>query len=86
MRERGLQHDDALEATRRDGSTAGIRSLADCSTSVLHDYGQHLLDATAQERPRLKILVSLTRLWAFDQLSARPNGVGRPPWEDLRPR
>ncbi len=24
----------------------------------------------------------MTRLWAFDQLSARPNGIGRPPWQD----
>jgi integrase len=27
--------------------------------------------------------MSLTRLWAFDQLSAHPNGIGRPPWEEL---
>ena len=31
----------------------------------------------------LRILLSLTRLWAFDQLSARPSGIGRPPWEEL---
>lgn len=61
----------------------GIRSLADCTTSVLHDYGQHLLDAKYSRGRVFKILISLTRLWAFDQLSARPNGVGRPPWEDL---
>ena len=28
-------------------------------------------------------MVALTRLWAFDQLSARPNGIGRPPWDEL---
>jgi integrase len=27
--------------------------------------------------------MSLTRLWAFDQLSARPSGIGRPPSEEL---
>ena len=61
----------------------GIRSLAECSASVLHDYGQHLRDTSRSRGPVLKILVSLTRLWAFDQLSARPNGIGRPPWDEL---
>jgi hypothetical protein len=28
-------------------------------------------------------LVALTRLCALDQLSARPNGIACPPWEDL---
>ncbi|TQM78165.1 hypothetical protein FHX81_0419 [Saccharothrix saharensis] len=33
--------------------------------------------------PRLhELLLALTRLWAFDQLSARPCRIGRPPWED----
>ncbi|TVZ06299.1 integrase [Trebonia kvetii] len=61
----------------------GARSLADCSTSLLHEYGLHLRDANCTRKAVLKILVSLTRLWAFDQLSARPNGIGRPPWDDL---
>jgi hypothetical protein len=61
----------------------GIRSLADCSTSVLHDYGQYLRDTNLSRNYVHKALSSLTRLWAFDQLSARRNGVGRPPWDEL---
>lgn len=61
----------------------GIRSLADCSMAVLHDYGQHVLEAGRRREYTLGILLSLTRLWAFDQLSALPSGIGRPPWEEL---
>jgi hypothetical protein len=61
----------------------GIRSLADCSMAVLHDYGQHVLDEGRSRQYTLGILMSLTRLWAFDQMSARPSGIGRPPWEEL---
>ena len=61
----------------------GTGSLAECGTSVLHEYGQYLRDMSHNRRPVLKSLVALTRLWAFDQLSARPNGVGRPPWDEL---
>ena len=62
----------------------GIRSLADCNAGVLHDYGQHAPRRGPQQEARpTETLVSLTRLWAFDQLSARPSGIGRPPWEDL---
>jgi hypothetical protein len=61
----------------------GIGSLAECSTSVLHDYGRHLRDSGRGRGPILKSLVALTRLWAFDQLSAHPNGIERPPWEEL---
>jgi len=61
----------------------GIRSLSGCGTSVLHDYGQHLRDTNRSREQVLKLLVPLTRLWAFDQLSARPNGIGRPPWDEL---
>lgn len=60
----------------------GIGSLAECSTSVLHDYGPHLRDSGRGRGPILKSLVALTRLWAFDQLSAHPNGIERPPWEE----
>jgi hypothetical protein len=59
----------------------GICTLADCDTGVLHDYGQHLLVLHAKRNRLHDILVSLTRLWAFDQLSARPAGIGCPPWE-----
>jgi integrase len=61
----------------------GIRSLAGCDASVLDDYSQHLRDSGQSRKRVLVSLVALTRLWALDQLSARPNGIARPPWEDL---
>jgi hypothetical protein len=61
----------------------GTGSLAECSAGVLHDYGQHLRDTSHDRGPVLKSLVALTRLWAFDQLSASPSGIGRPPWDEL---
>jgi hypothetical protein len=61
----------------------GIGTLADCTAGVLHDYGLHVRDSGHSRGHVMQILVSLTRLWAFDQLSARPSGVGRPPWDEL---
>jgi integrase len=61
----------------------GVTSLARCDAAVLHQYGQHVRDRRQSRARTLTILVSLTRLWAFDQLSARPNGIGRPPWDEL---
>jgi len=61
----------------------GIRSLAGCDAGVLDDYGQHLRDSGQSRKRVLVSLVALTRLWALDQLSARPNGIACPPWEDL---
>ena len=60
-----------------------IGSLAGCDADVLHGYGLHVRDSGRSRGVVVKILVSLTRLWALDQLSARPNGIGRPPWEEL---
>ncbi|MFI7676369.1 integrase [Actinophytocola sp. NPDC049390] len=62
--------------------TCGIRRLADCTTSVLDDYGQHLLSGHTNRNHTHKMLGAVTRLWAFDQLSARPAGIGRPPWDE----
>ena len=61
----------------------GIRRLADCTADVLHDYGQRARDAGHSRSHVMKTLAALTRLWAFDQLSAIPAGIGRPPWEEL---
>jgi integrase len=61
----------------------GIRSLAGCDAGVLDDYGQHLRDSGQSRKRVLVSLVALTRLWALDQLSARPSGIACPPWEDL---
>lgn|GEM_PF-4514145 len=60
----------------------GIYRLADCGTDVLHDFGERCRDSGIGRQRVYKILGALTRLWAFDQLSAHPNGIGRPPWED----
>ncbi|MGW6941162.1 integrase [Streptomyces xanthophaeus] len=61
----------------------GISTLADCDSAVLHEYGQYLLSKGPKRRAALDVLVALTRLWAFDQMSARPAGIGRPPWDEL---
>ena len=61
----------------------GISSLADCTASVLHDFGLHARDAGNSRSYVEHALASVTRLWALDQLSARPSGIGRPPWEGL---
>jgi hypothetical protein len=61
----------------------GIQSLAGCGIAVLHDYGECVSDARRSRVEVHKVLLSLTRLWAFDQLSARPSGIGRPPWDEL---
>lgn len=61
----------------------GILTLAECSTDVLHEYGQHLLLKRPGRSRAKDNLTALTRLWAFDELSARPAGVGRPPWDVL---
>ena len=42
--------------------------------------GRALQDGTSREHAR-KTLGLLTDLWAFDQLTARPSGIARPPWE-----
>jgi hypothetical protein len=59
-----------------------IGTLAECDTDMQHDYAEHLLATTSKLRSSaLRRLVAVTRLWALDQLSARPTGIGQPPWE-----
>jgi hypothetical protein len=60
----------------------GITSLAGCDTAILDQYGQHLRCSGNGRKQVLKQLVALTRLWALDQLSARPAGIARPPWDE----
>ncbi|WP_326615312.1 integrase (plasmid) [Streptomyces scopuliridis] len=60
----------------------GIGSLAACDRAVLHEYGMHLRDAGSARADVQKNLLALTRLWAFDQLTARPAGIARPPWDE----
>jgi integrase len=56
-------------------------SLAACTE---HDWRAYLTErlGDAMSRSRAESLSSnLTDLWAFDQLSARPTGITRPPWD-----
>jgi hypothetical protein len=59
----------------------GITTLSDCTTQVLGEYGLHVRDSGAARITVHSVLSSLTRLWVFDQLNARPSGIGHPPWE-----
>jgi hypothetical protein len=59
----------------------GITSLAACTETQWRAYAAgRVKDGTSREHGR-KILGHLTDLWAFDQLTARPSGIARPPWE-----
>ncbi|MFD9562163.1 integrase [Streptomyces sp. NPDC059994] len=60
----------------------GIDTLAGCDRTVLHEYGLHLRDAGSGRADVRKQLLAVTRLWAFDQLTARPAGIARPPWDE----
>jgi integrase len=60
----------------------GIRILAGCDVAVLHDYGQHLRGSGRDRSAVAKDLGAVTRLWALDQVSARPSGIARPPWKE----
>ncbi|MFJ4184136.1 integrase [Kitasatospora sp. NPDC089509] len=60
----------------------GIHTLAACDRAVLDAYGTHVRDAAPSRGRVQKILSALTRLWLFDQASARPAGIARPPWEE----
>lgn len=79
--------DDLTEAVRQWMYLAawleerGLTSLAQCTTAVWTAYDQRLLAAGSSRERVLEILGTFTRLWAFDQLSARPMGISRPPWD-----
>jgi hypothetical protein len=61
----------------------GVSSLAQCDAQVLHEYGLRLRDSGVSRGRVLSLLTCVTRLWAFDQLSAQRVGVGRPPWDEF---
>lgn len=61
----------------------GIDSLAACDSGVLHDYGLHVSRQGHSRKYACTILSAVTRLWAFDDLSAHPAGIGRPPWDEF---
>ncbi|MCX4751191.1 integrase [Kitasatospora sp. NBC_01287] len=59
----------------------GITDLGHCTADLWREYGATLL-AAGRSRARVEtLLVQLTSLWAFDQLSAHPCGIARPPWD-----
>lgn len=60
----------------------GISTLAACDQALLREFacervGPHRKRGWAQQE-----LTGLTRLWALDQQSADPVGLGRPPWDE----
>jgi hypothetical protein len=60
----------------------GIETLADCDDSTWELFGEQVLARGYASRDIVRsVLAALTRLWAFDQLSACPVGVRRPPWD-----
>ncbi|MFC5724163.1 integrase [Streptomyces gamaensis] len=60
----------------------GLPALADCTRPVLHEYGLFVRDTAASRQMAVKALTAVTRLWAYDSLSARPTGIARPPWDE----
>lgn len=58
----------------------GITTLADCTDDVLISYTRHL-HQRSRSRSTVHLHLSATsRLWAFDQTSPAPAGIGEPPW------
>jgi hypothetical protein len=64
-------------------TTRGISTLAACDQSVWHQYAAENITADRHRDWALTQLSAFTRLWALDQQSARPVGVGRPPWDEF---
>ncbi|WP_153483626.1 integrase [Streptomyces katsurahamanus] len=58
-----------------------ITSIGDCTDDLLRAYVSERWDGGVTRETARKICSRLTDLWAFDQLSARPSGIARPPWE-----
>lgn len=59
----------------------GITDLADCDDSEWRHYIFQRWTESCSRTHAERVLGWLTTLWAFDQLSARPAGVSRPPWD-----
>ncbi|MFE9886665.1 integrase [Streptomyces scopuliridis] len=57
-----------------------ISSLAACTETQWRAYASERLGQVSRDTAAI-ICVRLANLWAFDQLSARPSGIARPPWE-----
>ncbi|MEU2224630.1 integrase [Streptomyces sp. NPDC018347] len=59
-----------------------ITSLDACTADVWRAYISERLASGVIRGSAEKICARLTDLWAFDQLSASPAGITRPPWEE----
>jgi hypothetical protein len=59
----------------------GVSRLSDCTTEHWKAYAAKCASGCTRGHA-LTILRWLSDLWAFDQLSASPCGITRPPWED----
>ncbi|WP_328778116.1 hypothetical protein OHT68_01605 [Streptomyces canus] len=57
-----------------------ITSLGACTDTEWRAYARERLHQVSRDTAAI-ICVRLANLWAFDQLSARPSGITRPPWE-----
>ena len=58
----------------------GITDIAACAGVEWRDYAAGRVNGVSRDHA-VKILGQLTDLWAFDQLTACPSGITRPPWE-----
>ncbi|MQS37708.1 integrase [Streptomyces katsurahamanus] len=58
-----------------------VTSLAACTDSEWRAYAHERLNNSSNRHYAEKICSNLTDMWAFDQLSARPAGISRPPWD-----
>ncbi|MFJ8510417.1 integrase [Streptomyces avermitilis] len=58
-----------------------ITSLGACTEEVWRVYISERWEGGITRDPAKSVCSSLTDLWAFDQLSAQPTGIARPPWE-----
>lgn len=57
-----------------------ITNLGACTETDWRAYARERLHQVSRETAAI-ICVRLANLWAFDQLSGRPSGIARPPWE-----
>lgn len=60
----------------------GISTLAETDQDRLREFAVDHIGAHRRRGWAQTQLGAVTRLWALDQQSARPAGIGRPPWDE----
>ncbi|MET7361197.1 integrase [Streptomyces sp. NPDC005562] len=60
----------------------GVSRLSDCTMEHWKAYAAKIASSGCGRGHALTVLRWLSDMWAFDQLSASPCGITRPPWED----